>query len=119
MFGLNPADYLVQDGAPKLWWAARAIYKPDAKYAAQRIELLYDRQGFNGDTLAEGSEKRCRRIATWVNRKGLGKLRKELRWKFVAPDAHSLVWVVDKDFNLIADPKASHGYLYMAAWRNE
>lgn len=113
MFGLNPADHLMPGAAPKLWWGARAIYKPDAKLTSLMIELLPDRQQFNH------YEKACVSLASWINRRGLGKLRKELRLNFVAPDADRLVWVVDKDFNLIANPKASYGYLYLAAWRNE
>lgn len=114
MFGLNPADVMAPP-MPKLWWGARAIYNPEARHAAQLIELLFDRQRFNDP---QAPEKDRLALVGWISRKGLGKLRKQLRLNYVPRDANKLIWVVDGDYNLIANPKASHGYLYLGAWRS-
>ena len=115
-FGLNPAQYLVKDGAPRLWWGARAIYHPNANLADQRIELLHDRQQI---TPADGPLKEVKALLSWISRRGLGKLRKELRLNDVRGDSSCLTWITDGDFNIIGDPKGSYGYIYLAAWRNE
>ena len=115
-FGLNPAQYLVKDGAPHLWWGARAIFHPDAKFADQHIELLHDRQQV---TPADSDPQKVKALLRWISKTGLGKLRKELRLKGVRADDHGPTWIVDGDFNIIGDPLTSYGYLYLCAWRNE
>ena len=112
MYGLPLVEYVT--ALPPGYWMARAIYKPgNTRWTQTFVELLWDRQGFKGDA----DEKYRKDLARWINKKGLNRLRKELYLRAVSTADRCLVVVSDAPFYLYADPRASYGYLYLAAWK--
>jgi hypothetical protein len=105
-FGLRPNV----EPIPALYWGGRAIFRnPD------NIDILWDRQQFNN----VDNKKNCEALWTWIQGKGLPRLRKELVAQGVSTRDDALVTVADRHGQLIANPRKSHGYLYLGAWRNE
>lgn len=114
-------------------WGARAIYKfggrtervrrkvPKSNPARYRfvekfvmgadIDLLWDRQSMVG-----GTEKERKVLQSWLNKKGLKKLKKECEAQSLTSSCDEVVWVRDGKFGLYANPRSSYGYLYIGAW---
>jgi hypothetical protein len=117
----KPAWGIAPPDEATLCFGARAIYKLTTRTANKRtgrvettatIELLHDRSDLVG-----GSEKERRVFVRWLNRVGFKHLRKECERRFVDPRGHKLVTIPGDDFTIVADPRASYGYLYIGAWR--
>lgn len=107
-------------------WGARAIYSLThqtncAKMASGKIrrtqkwvaevDLLPDRQD------ARGSEAERKSLAKWINKLGLRELRKKLVADHVRNDADDILTIRSGDYQLIASPRGSYGYLYISAWK--
>lgn len=92
-------------------WGARAIYrnghnthyKPD-------IDFLPDRKEAKGEVPA------LRDLCWWLGSRGMSLLRERLEKGNVSPRDNVLVEIQEGKFTLQANPKASHGYLYIGAW---
>lgn len=111
-FGLPLKEYVT--ALPLGYWTARALYKPGhTRWTQTSLELYEDRQGFQGET----NEKDRKDLARWINKKALNRLRKELYLQGVSTADTRLVVISDAPFYLYADPRASHGYIYLAAWK--
>jgi hypothetical protein len=117
-------------------WGARAIYKFGARYKrvprkvpksdpprykyvekmihGADIDLLWDRQSMVG-----GTEKERKQLQSWLNSKGLKKLKKECEAQRLIGDCEVTVWVRDGKFVLYANPRRSYGYLYIGAWMEQ
>ena len=89
----------------KVSWGARAIYR-----APTGIDLLWDRQSMDG--LKEDKEP----LSKWINETGLPGLKKILKSDYLAGDEHREVEFREGGYVIKANPRASHGYLYMGAW---
>jgi hypothetical protein len=91
----------------KTSWGARAIYSPPAG-----IDIVWDRQGING------AEEDCKGLLSWINKKGLKGLTKILGKKgnYLASDEDRVVEFREGGFVITANPRGSHGYLYIGAW---
>lgn len=124
-----------------LSWGARAIYRsavpstetlktPTGKIKMSKgrpvtrtvyspmIDLLHDRQGFN--SLATGDERKA--LAEWLNTIGLAAIRalcKEHRIQPSDDGPSARVEHTSNGYTIIACPNGSHGYLYIAAWRDD
>jgi hypothetical protein len=99
---------------------ARALYND------RRIELLPDRlswhvSGFSEDDADPTSveyENRLvamRPLRTWFQSKGLPQLRSLAT--SLSPDEDRTVEYTEGNFHVEANPRASYGYLYIAAWQ--
>lgn len=102
-FGLRPNI----EPSPDLYWGCRAIFR-----APDDIDVLWDRQQFNKD----GDKHTTDALWQWINAKGLPRLRKELVKQHVSTRDDILVTAADRKYTIIANPKRSHGYLYIGAW---
>jgi cytoskeleton bundling-enhancing protein CbeA-like protein len=85
-------------------WGARAIFSRGT------IDLLPDRQG------VAGQQEDIKPLVSWLNSKGLPAMRKAV--KALGADEHKEVKVRSGGFTLVANPRASYGYLYMGAWKD-
>jgi len=115
-------------------WGARAIYQlatrpvtvrvkrkgrmvtvSDYKTTAE-IDVPWDRCQWD----LAGDEKQAKRIAAWINKSGLEKLRRECLKRCITPECDETVRIDHKvgkvTYHVIASPKASYGYLYLAVW---
>ncbi len=108
MFGLNPATYFA-DPKP-LWWGIRSIYNRDFTF-----DILHDRQQFSDYSDDTRAERQA--IVKWLDTRGRKLLVKRLRGDDVHPGDNRVVHLQDGRFNVVASPKASHGYLYLGLWR--
>ena len=114
MFGY-PSDVK----SPELYWGARAIYeaphfegrRSERKIPAH-IDLLYDRQSFEGH---EHPEKDA--FVQWVDKTALPALRKWADEKWVMGDSREVFSFEEGSYVLKASPNASYGYLYIGAWK--
>lgn len=110
-FGLSP----IHRGTTAVW-GARAIY--DRRYNTRTrkreigIDLLWDRQQYEG-----GSEVERKRLAAALNRHLLPALKRELAKNYLGPEERRLVQVERRGYVILADPKGSHGYLYLCAYK--
>ena len=86
-------------------WGARAIFQN------HEIDLLYDRQTL---TAKDDDLDAKKRIADWVNTKGLPFLRKECKRLYT--DENRTIEMNDGSFHIEANPQSSYGYLYIRAW---
>lgn len=100
-FGLRPDVAPV----PVLYWGARAIMP--------EVDIPYDRHQFND---YNGNQDERRALWYWIQTTGIPRLREELNRQGVKANADVLVTVVDHDRTIIANPRKSHGYLYIGAW---
>jgi cytoskeleton bundling-enhancing protein CbeA-like protein len=127
-WGLTPSPRAV------VAWGARAIYKfgwrtervrrkvpksnpPRYRFVEKRttgadIDLLWDRQSMVG-----GTDKEREQLKNWLNKKGLKKLKKECEKRYLSTSADETVQVRDGNFMIMANPRASYGYLYIGAWK--
>jgi hypothetical protein len=96
MFGIRTEDKF------KAWWGARAIF------TNRFVDLLHDRQSW------EGEEKEKKALEKWLNKTGLPKIRK-LASSLDTRD-HEEVRFEDDKHVIVANPRASYGYLYIGAW---
>jgi hypothetical protein len=90
----------------KASWGARAIYK-----APTSIDLLWDRQSIDG--LSEDRKA----LSTWINTTGLKGMKALLKKEYLPGDADREVEFKEGGYVIRANPRASHGYLYLGAWR--
>ena len=86
-------------------WGARAIYK-----APTGIDLLWDRQSMDG--LQADREA----LSKWINKTGLPGLKKLLKKEYLASDEMREVEFREGGYVIKANPRSSHGYLYLGAW---
>lgn len=94
----------------KAAWGARLIFPAD---------LLHDRQGFYNWDTPEGQ-----RLADWLNKTGALKKAltqaKRAAGRFLHSDDSDLVILYRDGIGIIvANPNASYGYLYVAAWLHD
>ena len=112
IIGLPLQDYVTK--CPPGYWVARALYVlGKSRWYETKFGLLGDRQGFHGEL----DPKAQKELLRWVNKKALNRLRKELFFNGVSPGDSRLTVIRDAPFYLYADPRASHGYIYLAAWK--
>lgn len=109
-FGIQPRDPGIDPAAP--WWGARAIFESNGR-GGFTFSLLGDRQQCTG---AEGDPARVALVA-WVTAHGLMALRREIAALRLEPRDRVLVEVRDQaaGYIIVADPKGSHGHLYIGA----
>ncbi len=92
-------------------WGARLIFP---------VDLLRDRQSFPGMETAAGAK-----LKHWLNRDGdLRKALAEARklsksFKLAPEDRYDVTLYEDAVGCIVANPNASYGYLYCAAWLKE
>jgi hypothetical protein len=101
-WGLNAA---VPDTAAAAW-GARLIFPDD---------LLHDRQDITG----EGEERTA--LVTWLNGGALRSALTEARrladgYELTGSEERQVTLLDDEHGTIVANPRASHGYLYVAAW---
>jgi hypothetical protein len=112
-WGLQPPE-----GVDAPLWGARAIYSVDfiAKHGPRvTIELLWDRQSAIGeDKIA------LRALGAWIDEKGLELIRRVcLDTRLRPSDSQRVTFHDEADgYTIEADPRASHGYLYLCAYRS-
>lgn len=113
-FGLKPDIPETLWGPPGAHWGARAIYRRAPKGAMQ-YELLHDRKSWGGP------EQGRKELGDWLDKKGLNLLTKYLKKDPHAPSPGEdyLVRIEQDGFVLVANPRKSHGYLYLGAWKIE
>lgn len=88
-------------------WSARAIYRDGT------IDLLWDRQGFEGHLPLPGA---LLALQTWINEKALPFLRHVAAGEDAPyPSERREITIKGDGFALRANPQASYGYLYMSA----
>lgn len=111
MFGLPVPKATVEGmgGAPARYWGARAILHSGRPPV---IDIVPDRQQA---TAAEGLQTQP--IVDWVNNTGLPRLKESAEFARLSPSSHETLEVRDKQFTLIASPRGSYGYLYLAAFQ--
>lgn len=90
-------------------WGARWIYPAD---------MLWDRQGWAGDDVAKAA------LRSWLNREGLPKAKAAAARAAanfqIEPTGYQAVILYRDDLGVIvADPRGSCGYLYVAAWLHD
>lgn len=85
-------------------WGARALWEPGGG-----IQVLYDRQDVQPPDDRDHADTLC----AWINSFGLGALNRRLAECRVQPDEDDTIVVSDVHFRLIANPRRSHGYLYL------
>lgn len=73
--------------------------------------MLWDRQSL---TAKDDDEAAKKRMAAWVNKKGLPWLRKEA--KRLYSDENRTIQMAEWPFHIEANPQSSYGYLYIRAW---
>ena len=89
-------------------WGARAIYRDGT------IDLLHDRQGIRGDS------QELAALLTWLDEKALPTLRvMGKNEELPDPQEADEVKIQGDGFILLANPRRSYGYLYLAAWPDE
>lgn len=91
-------------------WGARGIL------GHQRLDLLPDRQDFQGGTLSEEERKR---FIDWINQKALPTLRKTIAEKRWRNDSTERYEFSDGGFHLAANCNRSYGYLYIICWQED
>jgi hypothetical protein len=101
-FGRHPGEDIKTAAA----WGARAIFKHG------EIDLLHDRMQMVG-----GDDQTRQELAAWINKTGLPKV-KALVSRLYGGDS-DVVTFDDGRFHIEASPQASHGYLYIGAWKLE
>jgi hypothetical protein len=115
-FGLRPAAV----GSPvELYWGARALYYPHGNYA---VEILWDRQSWSDqdadEALAEAHAPTRKVISDWWNTRGRARLEAECKRQVLSGADNYVIHVHERAFHIIANPKRSHGYLYIAVWKD-
>jgi hypothetical protein len=85
-------------------WGARAIWSPGCG-----VSILHDRQ----DVQPPDEHDHASTLIAWLNSFGLGALNRRLAECRVQPDEDDTIVVSDVHFRLVANPKKSHGYLYL------
>lgn len=86
-------------------WGARAIYK-----APTSIDLVWDRQSMDG--LKDDKEA----LKTWITDIGMPGLKRLLKADYLSGSEHREVEFREGGYTLKANPRGSHGYLYLGAW---
>jgi len=109
-------------------WGARAIYSGPRKEPRElnrkvakgakkgggayvSIDIPFDRH-----EMLNGHMEQRKALATWINDLGLPALKEELVSRYITQDSQEVVTIENPDFCLMASPKRSGGYLYLAAW---
>lgn len=116
-FGLPLHEVPRSMTVPSLHWGARAIFKPALGRSSYVVELLSDRMSFSPQALID--HKGRKQFVRWLDKKGLPTLRKEIYASSLGVEDQRLVIIQKDGFTLLANPLASHGYLYLIAWRND
>lgn len=113
-FGIKPET-------PKaICWGARALYEKNYdprtgknydRRGPYTFALLWDRQQIEG-----GTEKEQKAFLRWINKKGLPALQRVLRKDYPAPNDRREVSLELDGYRVVANPMASHGYLYIGIY---
>jgi hypothetical protein len=106
MFGLDI------DGKVIRKWGARAIFNP---FTSNPIDLLPDRQSFDGIIDGDDNGKGNNAFRDWINQRGLPAITRLINEKGLDRRSDERVSVVEFKYEIHANPKASHGYLYIVA----
>jgi hypothetical protein len=117
-FGLRP----VIVGSPvSLYWGARALYNPGSGPTYQ-VDVLWDRQSWSDqdvdDAAAEANAPARKVISDWFNARGRALLQKQCKTVHLAQGDDDVIHVQERAFHIIANPKRSYGYLYIAVWKD-
>jgi hypothetical protein len=110
IFGIGPPT------PKRIWWGARAIFernhnkrrRTDPTYV---FSLLGDRQQMEG-----GTEQERKALAKWIENKARPALTKRLEEEGVEPSESQRIEMTLDGFEIVADPRGSHGYLYIGIW---
>lgn len=86
-------------------WGARAIYNN------REVDILHDRQGTAGDP------EEIKKLLKWLNSKGLTGFRKMLKKEDLLGSDNRVVTYKAGGYVIKANPRASYGYLYLGAWK--
>lgn len=104
-WGLAPLPGEAKDNVS---WGARAIYRDCT------IDIVWDRCSWSG--IGSDADPPAA-LVKWIDEVGLPKLRKAvIKGRLGQAESRDVV-IEDKDFCLKANPRRSHGYLYIGAWR--
>ncbi len=96
--------YKKPQGEVACYWGARAIYRDF------QIDLVPDRQS------CVGSDPKAKEaLISWLNRRGLSELRKQVQKSRLRGNESREVHFEDAGFYIEACPNASYGYLYIGA----
>lgn len=114
-------------------WGARAIYRltsNDTKYnragkvtrrasTIATIDLLYDRQGIATriDPPTPIVLSQIKAFTKWIERVAMPELRRECVARYITADSNAEIEIERDGYKLVAGPRASHGYLYIRAWK--
>jgi hypothetical protein len=99
----------IPDGLRALW-AARAIYSVEPEFY---VDILPDRQCMCGECHSEERKDLC----SWLNTEGIEALQTQCRELDLRPNESRVVEFHSKGFVIKGTPNASHGYLYLVAYR--
>ena len=113
MWGLNLANYLTE--APPGFWNARAIFESSSDPKQVMVDIVQDRQGVEGKMIDADRKD----LTKWLVDKAFTLLREQLAARGVQESDKCTIIVNDAPFYMYADPNSSHGYLYIAAWKEE
>jgi hypothetical protein len=139
MWGLTPPPGI------QLWWGARAIYEVtfvESRKGNRRkpgwrshydysIDLVWDRQGFYRADGVEVSGEEYKPLQAFINDRGLKELRKLVKSEQLFRDEDRVLTVehttpaniskgvLSHTYTMMANPRQSHGYLYIGAWRKQ
>lgn len=107
-FGIKPPT------GKHIRWSARAIFERGNRadpLSLMRIDIVWDRQQMEG-----GTEQEREAFNQWIQVKGLPLLRKLVKLDRLEPSENREISLELDGYRLVADPKRSHGYLYIGAW---
>lgn len=123
---------VLPDGT-SLAWGARAIYslcmvdRPLGRAPKSRrsriasvsyeasIDLVWDRQGFSSGPHVTPDEYRA--LGTWIDTKAIPALKRLCQGQMITTDEDITIEYASGGYKIVASPRASHGYLYITAWR--
>lgn len=117
-WGLRPA---AAGASAELYWGARAIYRTDG--GVYSVECLWDRQSWSDqdadEATAEANAPARKVISDWFNARGKALLTQMCKVQHIASGDDYVVNVHERGFHIIANPKKSYGYLYLAVWKDD
>lgn len=111
MFGIQPPTQKT------IWYGARAIYERNhddrtARRQPYLIDIVWDRQQMLGGR----TDRERNAFASFISKKVMPALKRALKENAISPRDDKEVQVEVGDYVAVANPRASHGYLYIGVW---
>lgn len=113
------ANEAIQTNCCPIWSARCIIDKPYKQGGFHRLDVVSNRTVYWGPNISIDEENQFFR---WINEVGLRAIREGLKMgceKLIDPRSKDCTEVAEDGYKMIATPNASHGYLYIAAWKTK